>query len=91
MFMFHNAMMLALIAMALGVMLAIWSCRNDGRGVRMAGFFGWLIILLSILAIICSAYYSIRFWQQGYFQGPSGQMMTNSKAINTGNHAAKKH
>lgn len=74
MFMFHSAMMLALIAIALGIGLIVWALRNEGRGVVLAKVFGWLIVIFAVLAMLCSTYYAMSYWQSGYFQMPMGMM-----------------
>lgn len=81
MFMFHAAMMLGLIAIALGVSLVVWSVRNEGQGITMASIFGYIIIIVAILGEICSAYYSINYWREGYFQTPSDGMNVNAKKM----------
>lgn len=46
------AIAVELIAIASGVSLLIWSMRNEGAGVKLAKFFGYLISILAILAIL---------------------------------------
>lgn len=79
MFMFHAAMMLGLIAIALGVTLVVWSMRNEGQGIGMASIFGYIIIIVAILGEICNTYYSLNYWHQGYFQTPHDGMNMTSK------------
>ncbi len=74
MFMFHSAVMLALIAVALGIGLIVWALRNEGPGTVLAKVFGWLIVVIAILAVLCSTYYSFIYWQSGYFQTPIHMM-----------------
>lgn len=46
------AIAVELIAIASGVSLLIWSMRNEGAGVKLAKFFGYLISIFAILAIL---------------------------------------
>lgn len=84
MFTFHSAMMLALIAIALGVVLIVWSLRNEGQGIALAKVFGWLILIIAILGMLCSTYYSVAYWYKGYFQTPAGMSMMQSKSMMKG-------
>lgn len=83
MFLFHSAMGLSLIAIALGVMLVVWSLRNEGKGVQLAKVFGILIVIVAIFGQICSTYYSLKYWSNGYFESPAGMMhmQNNSKCM----------
>lgn len=78
--------MLALIAMALGVILIIWAMRNEGKGIRYAKVFGWLIIILAIGGTLCSSYYLITYWQKGYLLSPiSINILQNTPEMNIKN------
>lgn len=79
MFMFHAAMMLGLIAIALGVILVVWGSRNEGQGITFAKIFGYLIIIVAILGEICSSYYSIKYWHEGYFNTPYNSVNVSNK------------
>ncbi|HCC3243582.1 TPA: hypothetical protein ACW6D3_002686 [Legionella pneumophila] len=75
-FLFHTAQMLSLIAIALGIILVVWASRNEGFGISLAKVFGWLIVLLAILGMICSGYYATVYWYKGYIQTPADMYMT---------------
>ncbi|MHB1947885.1 MAG: hypothetical protein ACYCQI_07220 [Gammaproteobacteria bacterium] len=70
MFLFHSAMMIALIAIALGISLVVWSLRNDGQSIALAKVFGSLIVIIAILGTLCSIIYSVKYWYGGYFEMP---------------------
>lgn len=70
MFLFHSAMMIALIALVLGIGLVIWSLRNDGVGAGLAKGFGLFIIIIAILGSICASVYTVKYGYAGYFQMP---------------------
>lgn len=57
MFLIHMAFGLALIALALGVFLYIWSDENDS-GLGKA--FGAIITILALLNVACNLYYGLR-------------------------------
>lgn len=52
------AVAVALIALAGGVGLLIWSLRNEGHGVTLAKIFGYIISILSVLTILITIFSS---------------------------------
>jgi len=81
MFIFQSAEFLGLIALALGIMLIVWAKRNEGEGIGLAKVFGWLIVILAIFGMLCSAYYSVAYWYKGYYQTPMGMSMMQSGSM----------
>jgi hypothetical protein len=78
MFLLDSGVMLGLIALSLGVILLVWALRNEGRGVGLAKFFGWIVIISAIFSISCSTYYGFKYWNAGYFQKPMSMMQSKS-------------
>lgn len=72
MFLFHAAYSLGMIALTTGTALYIWSARNSGAGVGLAKLIGILVIIFSIGSTLCTVYYGIKYWSQGYFENPIG-------------------
>lgn len=70
MFLFHAAYSLGMIALTAGTALYVWSARNSGAGVGLAKLIGILVIIFSIGSTLCTSYYGIKYWSQGYFQSP---------------------
>lgn len=67
MFLFHIAFALGLIALALGVYFLVWACsEKDGAGV--AKTFGYIIVILAIISLLCTFYYNMKLWKAGYYQ-----------------------
>lgn len=60
----YGSFSLQLIALAAGVALFIWSLNLDDRGAALGKFFGFIVMLLAFLSVICTLYSSIRFWSQ---------------------------
>lgn len=60
MFLFHAAFSLGLIALTGGVALYSWSCK-EGKGTCLAKFFGVLVMILSIIGLLCTAYSAVKF------------------------------
>ncbi|HDV5709335.1 TPA: hypothetical protein RJD49_001002 [Legionella pneumophila] len=71
MFLFHAAVTLGLIAFSLGVGLFIWGLRNQGAGIQLAKTLGILVAIIAVLSILCSGYYAIKYWHEGYFETPA--------------------
>ncbi|QLH42418.1 MAG: hypothetical protein HWD59_06670 [Coxiellaceae bacterium] len=80
MFTFHSAIALALIAIALGIGLFIWGMRQEGVGASLAKIVGILIAIVAAVDILCSIYYAVKYWHEGYFQTPSGISTMQSKS-----------
>lgn len=71
MFLFHTAMTLGLIAFSLGVSLIIWGLRNQGAGVQLARVLGSLVVIIAVISMLCSSFYVIKYWHEGYFESPA--------------------
>ncbi len=69
------AFALELIALGLGVFLIVWFRIHTEQAHKMCRFFAYLIIVLAILALLCTSYYSIKYWVAGYFRYPGVVMM----------------
>ncbi len=69
MFQAHLAWSAGLISLVLGTAFLIWlkkqeTCTGFGKLV------GYLTVLLSITGLICTTYYAVRYWNDGYYQAP---------------------
>lgn len=84
MFVMHLAFSLALITLAFGVCLYIWSLQNKGPGNVVAKFFGVAIIVLTILGMLCTWYYGVKYWSEGYFKQPMPMMHMQGKSMMDG-------
>jgi hypothetical protein len=60
----YGSFSLQLIALTAGVALFIWALNSDDRGAILGRFFGFIVMLLAFLAVVCSMYSSIKFWMQ---------------------------
>ena len=84
MFLGDGAVALGLIALIGGVSLLIWSLRNDGKGVGIAKTFGYIVIIISIFATLCTSYYITSYWAKGYFHTPAGMSIMQKKSMMDG-------
>jgi len=60
----YGSFSLQLIALTAGVALFIWSLNSDDRGALLGRFFGFIIMILALLSVLCTIYMSIKFWTQ---------------------------
>lgn len=83
MFLFHAAFSLGMVALTGGTALYVWSARNGGTGSGFAKLIGILVIIFSITSTICTSYYGIMYWREGYFKSPMAMhgMMQNIPAM----------
>ncbi len=77
MFLFDLAFAVELIALGVGVILLVFAYRNEGAGVSLARLFGYIITIAAILSALCTTYYGICYWKQGYFKSPVSDTMKN--------------
>ncbi len=68
MFAFHMSFALALLALTAGVFLLYYIKVQDKVKKGWGEFIAWIVIILAIIVLICSAYYSIRLRSSGYFE-----------------------
>src|SRR5438477_6692668 len=60
----HVAFGIDLIALGLGIMLVIYGMRNPGDGSTLAKFFGWIITILAVISLVCTATTGYKKWQR---------------------------
>ena len=77
---FHADAAYALILIALGIGFWVLIKAKSPEAGNLKGFgtiLGYVIIVLSFLVLLCASYYSIRYWEDGYFTKPAsmGAMM----------------
>jgi len=67
MFFMHAKFSLELIALVSGVALIIF-IKNQNKVKKLWPIFvAWIVIILSVLSILCSAYYTIKYWNYRHF------------------------
>lgn len=84
MFFMMQAFGISLIAIAFGVFLYIWADKDESS---LGKFFGFIVIIFSILNILCTTYYGWKYGQEGYFTNPlpMQRMMQNPSMMSGGN------
>lgn len=70
-----SAVALELIAIALGLFLLIWFKMHAEKADKSFRFFAYLIIIIGILTLLCTSYYSTRYWMTGYFDHSRAMMI----------------
>ncbi len=76
MFQADAAFALELIALGIGFWVLL-KTRNDEAG-NLKGFgtfIGYFIIIVAFIAILCTGYYTVRYWEDGYFAKPNTAQM----------------
>ena len=82
MFLLDAAFAIELIALAFGTGLLIWSMRNQGEGVVLGRFIGYLVFILSVFVLLCTSFYGFIYWAQGKFDSPMNTSMPMSMPMN---------
>ncbi|MFI4956608.1 MAG: hypothetical protein ACHQAX_05315 [Gammaproteobacteria bacterium] len=70
MFPFHAAYALYLLTVVASTALYVWGLNTDKKGRYLAKLMGAITLFLSILGILCNAYFGIHFWQNGCANSP---------------------
>lgn len=70
MFPFHIAYALNLIALTAGTALYAWVACKEGKGTCFAKAIGIIVIILSILSLICTVFYGVKYWKAGLDKAP---------------------
>lgn len=67
--MFHAdmAFSLELMVLVLAAALLIWAKLHANLGTGFAKFIGYLVVILAILGLACTSYYTVQYWSEGYF------------------------
>jgi hypothetical protein len=72
------AFALSLIAIGVGYWVLNKSKSMEDTGLKTTGkFLGYFITIAAILTLLCTSYYSLKYWEDGSFQARSGQMCMN--------------
>lgn len=71
------AFALELIALVLGFWILMKARSKEAGNLKGFGsFIGYFVIVSALLALLCTGYYSLKYWNDGYFDKPAqGQMM----------------
>lgn len=75
MFNFHMVFSWALIALAAGAAILIWSKVHENVGVTLPKIIGYIVIIAALLNALCSGYYAVKYWMDGYFDKPFPPVM----------------
>lgn len=79
MFALDAAFALGLLTLVAGTALLMLSGK-EGMGCRGFGkVVATITIIAAILTLLCTSYYGIRYWVDGYFEHPHGMMMKHGK------------
>ena len=71
MFQLDAAFALELIALCCSVGLLVWGKQINGAGAGLAKFTGSAVAVLAIFAMLCTTYYSTKYWLDGHFKHPN--------------------
>jgi uncharacterized Zn-finger protein len=63
-----------LIALVAGAALLAYSCKAGMSCRTFVKAIAYVTIALSVLSLLCTGYYSLRYWEDGYFKHPRVMM-----------------
>ena len=75
---FHGdiAIALTLIALGVGYLVLVKARKQESSGTKTIGLIiGWIVIVVAAITLLCASYYSLRYWDDGYYGNPSPMMM----------------
>jgi hypothetical protein len=70
MFLADSAIAFELIALVAGTALLLWVKRMEGCGRLFGMIVGYFVIIISLLGMLCTVYYTVQYRQAGYFRAP---------------------
>ena len=77
------AFYMATLVFAVGIYMIHHACHHDsGKPCRLLKLGGYFVVLISLLGMLCSGYYWLKYYSQGAYNTPHSQhhsMMTNEK------------
>ena len=79
MFQFHIAYSLELLILGAGLVLIYAGLQRTSRLLTIGGY---VLTIATILNLLCTSYYGVRYWEEGYFTPRAPQMMMQSGMAN---------
>lgn len=84
MFQMHIAYSLELLVLGAGLVLIYFGVKQSSQILKVGGY---ILTIVTALNMLCTLYYSVLYWNQGYFQTPHGKqcsMMANKEDMMKG-------
>jgi hypothetical protein len=84
MFQMHTAYSLELLVLGAGLALIYFGAKQASQILKIGGY---ILTVATMLNILCTLYYGIRYWEEGYFRTPNGKqcaMMDEQGAMMNG-------
>ncbi|MCF7802195.1 MAG: hypothetical protein K9N34_09285 [Candidatus Marinimicrobia bacterium] len=75
---FHGdiAIALTLIALGVGYLVLVKARKQENNGSKTIGLIiGWIVIVIAAFTLLCASYYTLRYWDDGYYSEPRPMMM----------------
>ncbi len=70
MFQMHIAYSLELLVLGAGLALIYFGLKQTNQMLKVGGY---ILTIVTVLNMLCTLYYSVLYWNQGYFQTPNGK------------------
>lgn len=71
-----------LIALVLGTGLLLWASKEEVCCKGFAKIVAYFAIVTSVLAMLCTFYYTVRYWEDGHFRHPQSMSMSGMQGMN---------
>jgi len=81
---FHGdiAIALTLIALGVGYLVLVKAQKQESNGTKTAGLIiGWVVIIIAAITLLCASYYSLRYWDDGYYKNPGPMAMMSGRGM----------
>jgi TM2 domain-containing membrane protein YozV len=79
MFNLDTAFATELLVLAAGAALLGWSGYAQVHAKKLVKAIAYAVIVLSVLSMLCTAYYGLKYTRMGYFKTPAGMMHHQGK------------
>lgn len=71
MFQMHTAYSLELLVLATGFVLIYFGSKHSSALLKIGGY---ILTVITALNMLCTLYYGVRYWEDGYFKTPYSHM-----------------
>jgi len=70
-FLADAALALELMALVAATALLLWAKKYEGACKAFSMVVAYVAMAAAVLALLCTSYYSLRYWEDGWFQRPA--------------------
>ncbi len=86
-----TALAVELIALAAGTLLLLYAGKEQVCCKIFAKIVAYFVIIAAFLALLCTSYYTMRYWEDGHFSKPCPMMHMKERGMMRGMPGKERH